>query len=100
MDKPDNWRDEHACYSCWVPEYMVAGAHMIHFAGILMQPGKQNDYTIQLSGNGVDALLHWWDPEICNHEEKLISITKLSTGERWAWSSGEGVYVDTRKEFM
>jgi len=89
------WRDEHACYSCWVPADMVKEPHLIHFAGVLMQPGKHNDYTIEI--DGPDAFLHWWDPEICGYEDKLVSITKLFTGERWAYSSKDGVYVDTRK---
>lgn len=82
-------------YSCVVPRDMVNGPHMVHFAGVLMQPGRHNDYTIEFTDE--DAIVHWWDAIVNEYPEKLISVTHLRTGARWAYSSESGVYVDTRK---
>lgn len=83
-------------YSCIVPRDMVDGPHMVHFSGVLMQPGRNNDYTIEFL-NDTDAIIHWWDSEIESYADKLVSITQLRTGARWAFSSESGVYVDTRR---
>jgi hypothetical protein len=87
---------ENPYYSCMVPRDMVDGPHMVHFAGVLMQPGRHNDYTIEFHDD-TDAIIHWWDSVVNEYGEKLISITQLRTGKRWAHSSRSGVYVDTRR---
>lgn len=86
---------EKPCYSCVVPGDMIDCPHLIFFHGTLLHPGLHNDYVLEVKEN--ITLLHLWNPEICDYKEKLISIVKLNTGERWAYSSDEGVYVDTRK---
>ena len=88
-------RSNNPYYSCIVPKELVDGPHMVHFAGVLMQPGKHNDYTIEFIEE--DAVIHWWDDAVVGYGEKLVSITDLRTGSRWAYSSEDGVYVDTRR---
>jgi hypothetical protein len=84
-------------YSCVVPYKMVSRPHMIHLNGLLVQPGKENDYTIQFIQNEYkEAVIHWW-VSIDDLPEKLVSITRLEDGARWAYSSKWGVYVDTER---
>lgn len=87
---------EKPCYSCRIPLDMIEVPHLIFLDGVLIQPGRENDYVLEMIDN--TAYLHVWNPEICNYDEKLICIVKLNTAERWAYSSKEGVYVDTRKD--
>jgi len=82
-------------YSCIVPSDMIDCPHLIFFHGTLLHPGKSNDYTLEIKENA--TILHLWNPDIYGYDEKLISVVKLNNGERWAYSSIEGVYVDTRK---
>lgn len=74
-----------------VPNDMVSSPHMIHLEGILMQPGKDNDYTIE------GGHINWWNP-LADRKELVVSVTRLTDGARWALSKEHGVFVDTRKQ--
>lgn len=73
-----------------VPRDMIEAPHMIHLDGALMQPGKDNDYTIE------EGHINWWNP-LASDPCLVVSVTRLTDGARWAFSQEYGVFVDTRK---
>lgn len=81
-----------------VPLYMLEGPNLVHFDGRLAQPGHHNDYTFHRSEKEGLAICRWWNPSMRSAKVKLVSITRLDTGDRWAFSSQDGVYIDTRLE--
>jgi hypothetical protein len=79
---------------------MFEGPHTVHFNGLLVHPGRNNDYTLHHSNDSYVRIC-WWHPEVGKMvettEEITISVIRLDTGERWGYSNMEGVFVDTRK---
>jgi len=86
------------CYEHAVPQHMIDGPHLVHFDGRLVQPGRHNDYTFHNSENEGMVLCRWWNTSVATAKIKLVSIIRMDTGDRWAFSSEEGVYIDTRLE--
>lgn len=84
------------CYEHAIPLYMVEGPHLVHFDGRLVQPGRHNDYTFHRSEDEGLVLCRWWNASVAGARVKLVSVVRLDTGDRWAYSSEEGVYIDTR----
>lgn len=89
---------EKHCYKTIVPLYMFEGPHMIHFNGIFVHPGKNNDYTLGIEND--KAVIYWWNTNvehmIKRNQGVTISILRLDTGERWGVSNLDGVFIDTR----
>jgi len=75
-----------------MPKYFLDAPHMVFRDGIIAQPGLDNDYSVDDGGD--DAVLEWHEPL---RRGEVTCVVRLDTGERWAWSTEEGVYVDTRK---
>jgi hypothetical protein len=78
-----------------MPAVFLEHPHMIFRNGGLCQPGEDNDYLIDYGSlSQGEVLLCWQEPM---GVEETMSVVRLDTGERWAWSPSVGVYVDTRK---
>ena len=82
-----------------VPTDMISDPHLIFVNGILVNPGKNNDYTIQ---KGVEeSKVVWWSPEIIDsfgHGDIHVIVIKLNDGTRWGFSNKEGIFLDTRMQ--
>ena len=78
-----------------MPVGFLEQPHMIFRNGVLCQPGEDNDYLVDYESlQQGEVLLCWQEPLAVN---ETMSVVRLDTGERWAWSPHGGVYVDTRK---
>lgn len=75
-----------------VPLAMLEAIHMVYRNGLLVQPGKHNDYTVDLGE--VIARVSW---NIPLEQWEQVCVFCPATGSRWAWSPHCGVFVDIRR---
>ena len=86
--------------STTIPSDMLVLPHLIFVNGILMNPGQNNDYTLQLNKHEESKII-WWNPEVINAFKRgdvHVTVIKLHNGARWGFSNKEGVFLDTRVE--
>lgn len=86
---------ERPTYQHIIPAELVENPHLVHLGGALMQPGINNDYTIECHGG--TTIIKWWNGVSEDDPDIVISVTRLDTGERVALTPKDGVFVDTRR---
>jgi hypothetical protein len=86
-----------------VPSYIVSGPHLVFFNGLLVNPGKENDYTLGFA-DGEKTAIKWWNSGVTKQVELIgdfvVVVVRMDTGERFGVSYKEGIFLNTIKKSM